>query len=234
MNSAIIPAQPCEKLRYDWYARHKEVKKYISRNPVELAFVGDSITHLFGGFPEYDGSVAEDVWKHYYGHRNPINLGFGWDRTQQMLWRIDNGELDGITPKLVVVMAGGNNLLVGNAPVNTPDEIVEALKLLCDRILQKTPTSQILLLHVFPRGQTNMDPLRINIDKINCLIRTEMAGRRNVTLLDIGSSFLNPDGSISTEIMADYVHLTRKGYCIWAEKMESALSDILDTQPCPK
>jgi len=230
MNAAVIPAPPCETLVYDWYARHEAVKAHIRNNPVDLAFLGDSITHLFGGRPKYDDPTAADVWEKYYGHRCAINLGFGWDRTQQMLWRIDHGELDGVAPKVVVVMAGGNNLLGGNVRVNTPDEIVAAVHLLCDRILDKTPTSRILLLHVFPRGQTKTDPCRMGIEEINSGMKDNLADHANVTLLDITGSFLNPDSIISPEIMADYVHLTAKGYRIWAERMEPVISALLENR----
>ena len=127
-------------------------------------------------------------------------------------------------------MAGGNNLLVGKAPANTPDDIVASLKLLYDRILKKSPTSKILLLHVFPRGQYKTDSLRIGIEEINCRMRTALAGQKSVTLLDITSSFLNSDKTISVEIMPDYVHLTRLGYRIWAEKMEPVLSAMFDSE----
>ena len=227
MLATLIPAPPCETLVYDWYARHEAVKAHIKNNPIELVFIGDSITHCFGGQPESAFAVADDIWSSFYGRRRAVNLGFGWDRIQQMRWRLSHGELDGLAPKVAVIMAGGNNLLTGVAPPNTPEEIVAGLQSLCADIRQKTPTTKILLLAVFPRGKTTDDALRIGIGKINRGIFMSMQDLENITLLDITASFLNPDKTMSPEVMNDFVHPTAQGYRIWAQNMEPVLAALL-------
>ena len=227
MNTVLISEPPCEKLIYDWYARHEAVKAYIKNNPIDLVFIGDSITHCFGGQPESSYAVAEDIWNSYYGRRRSVNLGFGWDRIQQMRWRLDHGELDGIAPKVAVVMGGGNNLLAGVAPPNTPAEIVAGIQSLCADIHQITPTTKILLLFIFPRCAAPNEALRIGIEKINRGIFKSMQNRKNITLLDITFSFLNSDQTMSPDVMNDFVHLTARGYRIWAEKMEPVLAGLL-------
>lgn len=179
-NPATVPAPKLEEDFYDWYARHEaKVREAAARNH-NLVFIGDSITHLFEGHPDLPGR-GERLWPVYYGHRNALNLGFGWDRTQNVLWRLDNGEFAGQTPKLVVVLIGTNNLTgTNNAPTNTPTEIAEGVQAVCQRISSASPRSVILLMGIFPRGAVG-DPLRQQIQEVNALLRIFASSRRPLT-----------------------------------------------------
>jgi lysophospholipase L1-like esterase len=152
-----------------------------------------------------------------------LNLGFGWDRTQNVLYRIEKGELDGLHPKFVVIHIGTNNLAgTKNAHENTPAEIAEAITLIVDRVQAKCPAAQVILMAVFPRGEKPTDPHRAKIAAINEIIAK--LARPRLTYFDITTKLENPDGTISKEVMGDYLHPTSKGYAIWAEALKPLLA----------
>jgi lysophospholipase L1-like esterase len=152
-----------------------------------------------------------------------LNLGFGWDRTQNVLKRIELGELDGIKPKAVVIHIGTNNLAgTKNARANTPAEIAEAIGVIVDRVRGKCPAAKIILMAVFPRGEKPGDSARAKIAEINIGI-AKLAEKPNLVLLDITSKLTNPDGTISKDVMGDFLHPTGKGYAIWAEALKPHL-----------
>jgi lysophospholipase L1-like esterase len=190
-------------------------RKYVERarqGDVDLLFLGDSITQ---------GWNDNEVWKRHYGPRKAANFGVGGDRTQHVLWRIQNGELDGIEPRVVVLMIGTNN-----ASSATADEIVQGVTAIVEELRHRVPKAKILLLGVFPRGQ-RPDATREKLRAVNARI-AGLDDSSHVKVLDIGKAFLNEDGTISREIMPDYLHLTRKGYRIWADAMEPTLWSMLD------
>src|SRR5207237_1337936 len=153
------------------------------------------------------------VWQRFYAPRNPANFGIGGDRTQHVLWRIENGEVEGIKPKVAVLMIGTNN-----SRDNTADEIADGIKAIVRRLQEKLPDTKILLLAVFPRGE-KPGATRDKLNEVNEKIASLGDGTR-VTYLDIGKHFLNEDGTISKEIMPDFLHLSPKGYRIWADAIE--------------
>ena len=217
--NTVVPVPKLEEDFYDWHARHEaKCREAASRNH-DLVFIGDSITHLFEGDPNVPGR-GERVWKEYYGGRNGLNLGFGWDRTQNVLWRLAHGEFSRQTPRLVVILIGTNNLTgTANAPTNTPIEIVEGIRAICGQVVDASPTSRILLMGVFPRGAAD-DPLRERVHEVNAMLQEQVEDLHSVHFADIGDRFLSADGSIAVDIMSDGVHLTEKGYRIWAEAIE--------------
>ncbi len=226
-NTAVIPTPKLESDFYDWYARHDaKVRAAAARNH-DLVFIGDSITHLFEGDPNVPGR-GERVWAEYYGRRNALNLGFGWDRTQNVLWRLDHGEFAGQTPRLVVVLIGTNNLTgTDNARANTPGQIVEGIRAVIGRLNAASPASRILLLGLLPRGAAADLPRR-QIRAVNEQLAGLAAGQPSVSFLDIGNRFLAADKSIPTSLMSDGVHPTEAGYRIWAEAIEPVVA-----QACP-
>ena len=182
-----------------------------------LIFIGDSITHGLGGDPT---DKKSEVWNKYFEARNAVNLGFGWDRTENVIWRLQHGELDGAEPKVAVIMIGTNN-----RDMNTPEDIAIGVRAICTEVHQRTPKTKILLLGVFPRSE-KPDGGRKKTEALNTILAT-FNGQDGITFLDIGSKFLNPDGTISKEIMGDFLHPTLKGQAIWAEAMESTLKQLL-------
>lgn len=224
-NTAIIPATKLEEDFYGWEERHETKKALAAQHQFDLVFVGDSITHLLEGDPDLPNG-GQRYWKEFYQPRNALNLGFGWDRTQNVLWRLQNGEFDNQKPKLIVVNIGTNNQTgTENARTNTPEEIAEGIKAICSLLHNQSPDSQILLMGIFPRG-TPDDPLRESIREINAII-ANLAELPYIEFMDIGDQFLEKDGTISTEIMADSVHPTEKGYKIWVDAIEPVVRKCL-------
>jgi lysophospholipase L1-like esterase len=152
-----------------------------------------------------------------------LNLGFGWDRTQNVLKRIELGELDGLAPKAVVIHIGTNNLAgTKNARENTPAEIAEAIGVIVDKVEAKCPQSQVIVMKVFPRGEKPDNSFRAKIAAINEGL-TKLGGKPRVTVLDLTSKFTNEDGTISKDVMSDFLHPAAKGYALWAEALSAVL-----------
>jgi beta-glucosidase len=210
-HSAIKPVPRTD----GWLTRHESFNKRVAQGKVDLVFIGDSITQ------GWEGS-GKDVWAKYYANRNTVNLGIGGDRTQHVIWRLDNGNLKNITPKAAVIMIGTNN-----SGSNTSAEIADGVKVIVEQIRKMSPKTKILVLGVFPRG-TNNDDARRKVNQGANAIFKNLADSKHVHYLDIGAHFLTDDGTLTREIMPDLLHLSPKGYLIWAESIEKPLVDLLD------
>jgi lysophospholipase L1-like esterase len=204
-----------------WQNRQKLLNQRASEagSKAELIFLGDSITEGWEG-------AGKEVWAQYYARRNAVNLGIGGDRTQHVLWRLDHGNIDGLKPKAAVVMIGTNN---SNGEDNTPGQIVDGVRAIVQKLRQKLPETKVLLVAIFPRNE-NFSPQRGKILQVNQVLR-KLADNQDVYWVDFGHRFVNEDGLIPTELMPDYLHLTRRGYEIWAEAMERRISSILGDDP---
>jgi len=207
-----------------WVARHEGFVKEAAQGGIDMLFMGDSITDFWR-------NRGSNVWNTYYAPLHAANFGISADRTQHVLWRIEHGELEGIHPKVVVLMIGTNN--TGKEQDhktirNTPPEVIEGVTAIVHEIHTKLPETKILLLAIFPRAQPG-DPFRDEIREINLGI-AQLDGTWNVTFLDIGPKFLEPDGTLSKEIMPDLLHPNEKGYKIWAEAMQPTLSRLMKGQ----
>jgi len=196
-------------------ARHREFNARIKQGNVDLIFIGDSITHRW----ERQG---KQLWDKYYGRRNAVNLGISGDRTQHVLWRLDNGNVNGIEPEVAVVMIGTNNL---HSNRNTVEETADGVIAVCKKLRTKLPKTKILLLGIFPREERPC-PLREKVARTNRLF-SKIADGKMIHYLDIGRSFLESDGSISKNVMPDFLHLSTKGYQVWAEAIEAKLSELM-------
>lgn len=197
-----------------WMDLHKTYVDRAKKGDVDLLFLGDSITQGWHGHTT--------VWDRYFGARRSANFGIGGDRTEHVLWRLENGEADGISPRVVVIMIGTNNL-----SRDTPAEIADGVTAVVGKVRQKFPKAKVLLLGVFPRSEKPDDSYRIRVQAINARI-ARLDDGKDVEYLDIGRHFVEPDGTISKDIMPDYLHLSRKGYRIWAESMEPKLWEMLE------
>ena len=197
-----------------WMKRHESMNARVKKGSVDLVFISDSITQGWKG-------RGKNVWKKFYGPRNAANLRIGGDRTQHVIWRLDNGNLAGISPKVAVIMIGTNN-----AGSNSPKQIAEGVTAIVRQLQKKTPKTQILLLATFPRGANPNDGRRQVNEKSNAIV-AKLAADANVTYLDIGKEFLGEGGSLSKEIMPDLLHLSEKGYTIWASSIEKTLAKLM-------
>ncbi len=224
-NSALIPVPKLENDSYDWYARHAAVLRVKETLRPEVVLIGDSITHFWGGEPKASQANGPRSWQSTFGRYRTLNLGFGWDRIQNVLWRIDHGELDGLRPRVIVLHIGTNNTSeTPNARRNSPAEIVAGIRAILQRIRAKTPAARVILMAVFPREQQPDHPRRALLAEVNRLL-TDFAPTAGVTFLDLGPRLLQPDGTLSSEIMADFCHPTEKGYQIWGDALAPLLAE---------
>jgi len=204
--------------RDGWHLeRYEMLNERVQAAPdARLVFVGDSITQGW----EANGAEA---WKQYYGERNAVNIGISGDRTEHVLWRLEHGNVEGLAPEVVVVMIGTNNTAAGH----TSEQIAEGITAIVTDLRARLPDAKILLLGVFPRGETSLDRLRhVNID-----VNEQLAGLHDgehVWLLDIGPAFVEDDGTIDKAVMPDLLHLSERGYRIWAEALEPSLRRLMD------
>jgi len=213
-NDAVVPAPKTG----NWMTRHESFNAKAKQGDIDLLFIGDSITQGWEGVPPRGG---REVWAEFYGKRKALNLGISGDRTQNVLWRLDNGNIDGIKPKLAVLMIGTNN-----SNSNTSEQIAAGVKAIVEKLRAKLPETKVLVLAVFPRGADKDYPQRKVNEGANAIIKG-LADDKAVFYLDIGPKFLAEDGTLSTDIMHDRLHLTDKGYRMWAEAIEPAVKKLM-------
>src|SRR5665647_2851125 len=231
-NSAIVPVSKLENDSYDWWVRHADVLHIKDSINPEIVLIGNSITHFWGGEPKLkyaDGKPripnGPKAWDSLFHDYRVLNLGFGWDRTQNVLWRLDHGELDGLHPRTVIIGIGTNNTSqTVNARINSAPEIVEGIATICKRVRSKVPGAKIVLMAVLPREQSPTHPRRVLINEINKQLEI-FAKENNIDFVNIGSKMLAPDGTLSQEIASDFCHPTEKGYQIWADEIRSLVTE---------
>ena len=213
-HSAIEPAPRADQ---GWKDRQELLNKRAAEagDKAQIIFIGDSITQGWEG-------EGKEVWAKYYAHRNAVNLGIGGDRTQHVLWRLDHGNLDGLKPRAAVVMIGTNN---SNGEDNTVEQIADGVAAIVKQLREKLPQTKVLLLAIFPRSE-NPSPQRGKILQVNQIV-WKLADDQNVFWIDFGYKFINRDGTIPHDLMPDYLHLSKRGYEIWAEAIEDKLSAVL-------
>jgi len=228
-NTAVIPRPGVEDAGYDWMYRHGDILALQAFSGRDIVFIGDSIFHFWGGQPHAANPRGADIWDESYAPRKALNLGFGWDRTQQVLWRLEQGELGVKPPRVAVVLIGTNNLWPGKVRANTDEETVAGIQAVCEKIRQLSPATRILLLGLLPRGVAG-DFDRWRIARINSAL-ARLDGRGNVTFLDIGGRLLGPDGSFLPGVTDDLLHPTAAGYRLLAEAMEPTLGRLLKETP---
>ena len=154
-----------------------------------------------------------------------LNLGFGWDRTQNVLWRLDRGELDGLHPRTVIINIGTNNTSQSqHARMNTAPEIVEGIQAICLRVRSKVPGARIVLMAIFPREQKQDHPRRLLINEINKQLES-FANEQKITFVNIGSKMLDTDGTLIPGLTFDFCHPTEEGYQLWADEIRSIISE---------
>jgi beta-glucosidase len=200
-----------------WTKRHESMNARVAEGNVDLLFIGDSITH------GWEGS-GKEVWAEYYEDRNAVNLGISGDKTEHVLWRLDNGNLEGISPRAAVIMIGTNNWEQNSAP-----EIAEGITKIVEKLQTRIPDIKILLLGIFPRA----DKPKEFCDKLVEVNHTvaNLADWQKIFFLDIGYAFLDETGALPESVMPDLLHPNEVGYQIWAKTMEPVLANILGDEP---
>ncbi len=181
----------------------------------DIEFIGDSITQGWEG-------GGKNVWQEFYGKRRVINFGVSGDRTQHVLWRFEQGQLDGVKARVAVVMIGTNN---SNKDDNSEADILEGVTAIVQQIRTRQPDTKILLLGIFPRGKT-FSPQRGKILQVNQAL-AKLDDGSHIFYFDFGSQLIESDGSISKSIMPDALHPNEAGYRIWANATEPKLKQLL-------
>ncbi len=216
-NAAVIPvSKPDDK---NWMARHESLLKVAKKGDVDVLFLGDSITERWAG---------NAAWRKSFAPLKAANFGIGGDRTEHVLWRITAGkELAGITPKVAVLLIGANNFHMKS------EEIADGITAIVAELRKAKPQMKILLLGVFPRGSRKpSDPTKVAPEEqaktkaINDRI-AKLDDGKNVFFMDIGGKFLNKDGNLLQENMPDFLHLSPRGYEIWADAIEGKVKELL-------
>ena len=207
VNSAACPTP-----RLEWIARVKKTNDSAAKvsDKIQLVFDGDSITDFWQSF-------GRQVWQERYEKLGGFDFGIAADRTEHLLWRLSQGQMNGIHPKLILLMIGTNNL-----GANTNGQIAEGIREIINQYRKLCPDATILVQGIFPRGHDATYPLRERIREINKIIATYTDGKK-VLFLDFGDKFLQTDGTLSPEIMPDFLHPNAKGYQIWADAIQPVI-----------
>ncbi len=206
VNSATIPATRGDEAW--WAKRDREKRQQAQQGGHDLVFIGDSITQGWEG-------AGRDIWQQHFGDVKALNLGFSGDRTEHVIWRLSQNQMGPNRPQVAVIMIGTNN--AGHSqqdPAQTAAGVQEIVRLL----RQKSPKTKILLQSIFPRGADPQDPLRQINSGVNEKISSLDDGQ-HVFFQDVSEAFLEPDGTISKEVMPDLLHLSAEGYRRWAETL---------------
>jgi lysophospholipase L1-like esterase len=207
-------AVPRQKNQESWLKAHEKICKSAQRGEVPILFIGDSITHMMftNGGP---------VWRDEYRKIGCVNIGLSGDKVENILWRIQNGALGTVKPKVTVLLAGVNNMRK-----NTPEEIGLGLGAIVEELKTRLPETKILLLGVFPRGMKADTKDRNTIKEINKYI-AKLDDQQRVFFLDIGDAFLTEDGSLKPDVMLkDGLHPALKGYEIWADAIREPIAKL--------
>jgi beta-glucosidase len=205
-----------------WMPRHQEKLAELARRksanePTRIVFLGDSITH------NWENEQGKAEWAQRYAAWHPLDLGFSGDRTENLLWRLQHGEVDGIDPKAAVLMIGTNN--TGHRQED-PATTFAGIRKDIDELRQRLPHTKILVLAIFPRGAGPQDDARRLNEQVNAMLPS-LADGRQVFFLNINQAFLAPDGTLSKEIMPDLLHPNARGYAIWADAMAPTLEELM-------
>ncbi|MFN8252798.1 MAG: SGNH/GDSL hydrolase family protein [Ferruginibacter sp.] len=186
---------------YDWETRHNQILQYNKTSHPKLAFIGNSITHFWGGKPQASKASGSQSWEKYFAPMQPVNMGFGWDKIENVLWRVYHGELDEVSLQQIVLMIGTNNL-----KENSDEEIVQGIQFLLKAIQLKQPSAKILVLGILPRR--NMEKRIIQLNKSIAIIPTG----KNIKFAGAENILLNKDKKIDESLFSDGLHPNAGGY----------------------
>lgn len=189
-----------------WYQKHAEDIQATEKGDIDVIFLGDSITDGWNG----------EIWSKEIAPLNAVNFGIGGDLTQNVLWRLNNGTIGKLDPKVVSILIGVNNL--GHYESTTPMDVFLGVEAIVNKTLISFPNAQIILQAVFPYGQNAQDINRVRVKDSNKLVAS-LAQNLRVDFYDFGALFLAENGDISKSIMSDFLHPTAAGYRIYADAL---------------
>ena len=215
-DSQATVATPIDGISPTWTTRNQQNElRLLLDGHANVLFLGDSITDGFAN------GAGKAVWDTFLAPLNADDFAIGGFTTSQVLWQIEAGQVAAVSPDVVVLMIGTNNLGLGQSPAAA----VAGITRIVDEIHAQLPKSEILLLGVLPRGESPTDPFRAKIEQVNSKL-AELEGN-GVTFLDIGAWFLQPDGTISPTVMPDFLHPSEWGYELYTAAIWDTLMQLL-------
>jgi len=201
----VMTTKPRTQLRelnnYDWEARHADILELNKKTAPKTVLIGNSITHFWGGMPKGPRAVGQESWDDTFGKTKVSNLAYGWDRIENVLWRVYHGELDGFNASQIFINIGTNNL-----QYNSDNEIVAGWKLLIEAMKFRQPQASIVMTGIYPRRNQEERIVQLNAKL------AQLTGEQNVQYLNPGSVFLKTDGKIDESLFSDGLHPNAKGY----------------------
>jgi lysophospholipase L1-like esterase len=222
--AAPPPDQPVQRTDANSQLAHAQMVANRKKGRIDVYFAGDSITRRWRA-TDYPQFLAH--WNENFLGWNAANFGWGGDSIQNILWRMQNGELDDVHPRVIVVLAGTNN--VGRAPAGDARvaEITRGLQALLDTLRKKAPRATIILMGILPRNDgANPKEVMRSITRINAKI-AQLADGKTVRYLNINDKLADPGGKLFEGMTVDGLHLSRKGYQVWADALKPLFRELL-------
>ena len=219
---AALPAdQPLPRTDRNSQLAHEQLREKARQGRIDVYFVGDSITRRWGA-TDYPDFLAN--WKENFHGWNAANFGWGADTIQNILWRLQNGELDGVNPKVIVILAGTNN--VGRNPGDDRKvaDIVKGIQALLEVCQRKAPGATIVLTAIFPRNDN--PAVMPEINRINERL-AKLADGKTIRFLNVNEKLASKDGTLFDGMMADRLHPSLKGYQVWADGLKPIFAELL-------
>ncbi|KAL4647299.1 platelet-activating factor acetylhydrolase IB subunit beta [Arapaima gigas] len=216
LNPAAMP-EPVEDNRGDarWMSQHNRFVQECKDAEPDVLFVGDSMVQLMQQY---------EVWRELFSPLHALNFGIAGDTTCNVLWRLQNGELQNIRPKVVVVWVGNNNYN------HTAEQVAGGIMAIVQLLISQLPQAKVVVLGLLPRGE-RQNPLRDKNAAVNGFLRSSLARLSAAQFLDVGAGFVHSDGTISTRDMFDFLHLTSSGYWTVAKPLSDLLLQLLEETP---
>ncbi len=204
-----------------WIERHQTILSRLEKDP-ELILIGNSIFHSL------DNENRQEVWEKYLDQYRTVNMGFSGDRTENVIWRLQNGSLENISPKVAVILIGTNNT-DGNHYLNisTPEELAGGIWKICEIVQEKLPGTKILIMGILPYGYKPNQ--RDNINKATNSLVSKFPGKNpNITYTDIGDVYLNNEGKVLNKLMPDYLHPNPAGHLLMFEALQEDIASLME------
>ena len=213
-----VALTPVDRKDEWWQKRFVEKNEQLKKGDAELLLIGDSITH------GWDNAGAKEAREKYLDCWKWVNLGFSGDRTEHVLWRLENGPMDAVKPKAIMLMIGTNNIGHGSS---APKDAADGVQAIVKKLGTLYPEAKILVLNVFPRDEKPDGNGRKQINEINALLPELLKDQKNVTLMSINAAFLDADGTLPKSVMPDFLHPQAGGYMTWGGLVHPVLKLML-------
>ena len=204
-----------EICNYNWHQRHCDILKHNLQHQSDIIMIGNSITHYWGGEPIAKPQTANDIWEKLFSKKNVANLGFGWDKIENVLWRIYHGELDGYSAKKIFLMIGTNNL-----HSNSNEEIVTGIIDVINAISYKQPNAQLYVIQILPR-----EGYEERISQLNRSLEEKLRTNENIKMIDLSKHLTNKQGKIESQLFRDGLHPNRKGYSVIYKRLKQFVDE---------